>query len=291
MSLFIAVIAGSVTGFGLWMTRRLMRKPTLEELLPPTAERNPGDPPSWKAWVLRAVDAFADRLDWPNERSRKDLAACDYDADAFLRKKTLAVLGGIGGSAFLLGVSTLGASPLDPAVALVLALCPASLGLLVPGMFLRQQAELRRAELRAVTSAIADLVGVALAGGSGVSGALEAATRQGSGLAFVQIRRSLHEAHLRSIPPWDALSGLAQRTGVRELEELAASIRLAGTDGARIRASVAAKAKTLRTYQLAAMEAQAGAATERMSLPILLMVLGVLLLMGVPGVVHVTSPF
>lgn len=292
MNVFLAVIAGSIAGVGLWLTLGTARKPSLEELLPPTPDgRAPAGRKAWKEGIVRAGGALADRLDWPNERCRRDLAVCDYDTDSFLKKKTIAALGGLLAFAVLLGISIPEATAPSPGLALVIALVPLSLGFFGPGLALRQQAERRRAELRSVTSAIADLVGVALAGGAGVSGALNAATRQGTGPAFTQVRRSLNEAHLRSLPPWEALSDLAQRTGVRELDELAASIRLAGTDGARIRASVAAKAKTLRTYQLAAMEAEVRAATERMSLPILVLVLGVLLLLGLPAVAHVTAGF
>lgn len=292
MNVFLAVIAGSIAGFGLWVTLSTTRRPNLEELLPPpSGEQGSGARESWKERFVRVGGALADRLDWPNEHCRQDLAVCDYDADSFLKKKTIAILGGLAAFVCLIGVSIPEVTALSPGVALVIALCPMSLCFFGPGLVLRQQAERRRAELRSVTSAIADLVGVALAGGAGVSGSLDAATRQGTGPAFTQVRHSLHEAHLRSLPPWDALGDLAQRVGVRELDELAASIRLAGTDGARIRASVAAKAKTLRTYQLAAMEAEVGAATERMSLPILLLVLGVLLLLGFPAVAHVTSGF
>ena len=71
--------------------------------------------------------------------------------------------------------------------------------------------------------------------------------------------------------------------------ELAASITLAGTEGAKVKTSLAAKAATLRAHQLAAAESQAQAATERMSLPLVLLFAGFLLLVGFPAIVHVLT--
>jgi len=76
---------------------------------------------------------------------------------------------------------------------------------------------------------------------------------------------------------------------VAELTELAASLTLAGTEGAKVRASLAAKATSLRNRQLADAETTAQAATERMSLPLVLLFAGFLLLIGYPAVVHVLT--
>lgn len=293
MTVLLATIAGAATGAGLWAVLASTRKPSLEELLPRPGEEHPAQRQhqGWQEQATQVSGILLGHLGLPSARCRQDLAVCDRDVDSYLREKMLAALGGAAAFACVVGASIPAASGLSPTIAALLALCALALSLVTPDLVLRHRAERRRAELRTVTSAVADLVGVALAGGAGASGALTAATRQGTGPAFTQVRQALHEAHLRTRPPWDALSDLAQRTGVPELDELAASIRLAGTDGARVRASVTAKAKSLRTHQLAALEAEAGAATERMSLPVLLLVLGVLLLMGIPAVVHVTSGF
>ena len=62
------------------------------------------------------------------------------------------------------------------------------------------------------------------------------------------------------------------------LSALAASVALAGTEGARVRASLAAKAASLRTHELAEAETADQADTERMSLPVVLLFAGFLLL-------------
>ena len=77
--------------------------------------------------------------------------------------------------------------------------------------------------------------------------------------------------------------------GISELSELAASITLAGVEGAKVRASLTAKAAAIRNRQLADAETTAQAATERMSLPLVLLFGGFLLLIGFPAVVHVLT--
>ena len=64
---------------------------------------------------------------------------------------------------------------------------------------------------------------------------------------------------------------------------------LAGTEGAKVRASLAAKAASLRTHELAEAETADQAATERMSLPVVLLFAGFLLFLGFPAVEKVLT--
>ena len=54
----------------------------------------------------------------------------------------------------------------------------------------------------------------------------------------------------------------------------AGAVRLAGDEGARVRVSIAAKARSIRTRGLADAEGAAQAASERMSLPVVLLMTG-----------------
>ena len=125
----------------------------------------------------------------------------------------------------------------------------------------------RRADARHALSAFLDLATIALAGGAGIDQALADAAADGDGWAFTQIRRALAAAAAARTPPWQALAALGAEIGVTDLAELAASVQLAGTEGAKIRDSLTAKAAALRARQLAEAEARAASATERMSLP------------------------
>lgn len=153
-------------------------------------------------------------------------------------------------------------------------------GFLYPDVPLDEQVEARRRGFRHAFSAYLDLVTIALAGGAGLESSLEGAAEAGDGWAFAEIRRALRRARLTRRTPWDAFAELGEELGVREVCELAASISLAGDHGARVKASLAAKADALRATQAAEIEANAEVRTEKMIVPVVVMVLGLVLFIG-----------
>ena len=162
-------------------------------------------------------------------------------------------------------------------------------GFFAPDLGVHSEATRRRRDFRHALSSFLDLVVVALAGGGGVETALADAASVGSGWAFGYLRRALDQARLARQTPWAALGRLGQQLGVIELTELAASVALAGTEGAKVRASLAAKAASVRTHQLAEAETADQAASERMSLPVVLLFAGFLLFLGYPAVQKVLT--
>ena len=104
----------------------------------------------------------------------------------------------------------------------------------------------------------------------------------------------MHEGYLRATgrgdPPREVFDELGGTLGVDELRELAASAHLAGDQGARIRASLAAKADSMRAHQTAVIEAQAEAATEKMLLPVVALVVGMILFIGFGVVQAISAP-
>src|SRR5205823_2699339 len=101
---------------------------------------------------------------------------------------------------------------------------------------------------------------------------------------FDELRGSLLSARLLGETPWAALARLGHELDVPELGELAASASLAGAEGARVRSSLAAKAKAMRLRGLAEIEAAAQSASERMSLPIVALMLGFIVFVAYPAV-------
>jgi hypothetical protein len=99
----------------------------------------------------------------------------------------------------------------------------------------------------------------------------------------------LQRARFTRASPWEAFADLAEQLDVSELAEMAASVSLAGSHGARIRGSLAAKADTLRGHQVAETESAAEAATERMTIPVAVLLLGFLLFIAYPAVAQITS--
>jgi Flp pilus assembly protein TadB len=168
-----------------------------------------------------------------------------------------------------------------------LALAP--IGFLLPLLQLRSKAGDRRRTFRHALSAFLDVVSISLAGGRGVDSALHDAAESGHGWAFDELRGALLEARLRGETPWAGLARLGQDLEIPELGELAASASLAGSEGARVRTSLAAKARSLRLRGLTEIEAAAQSASERMSLPIVTLMVGFIIFIAYPAVDRVLT--
>ncbi len=162
-------------------------------------------------------------------------------------------------------------------------------GFFVPDALLRNQAARRRRQFTFALSSYLDLVNVLPAGGAGVETALHATAAAGDGWAFRELKSSLVRATTMRRSPWAALAELGEELGVEELIELAASVQLAGEEGARIRSSLTAKAAALRGRQLARIEADANAASERMGFPTVGMFVGFLALLAYPAVQQIVG--
>ena len=164
-----------------------------------------------------------------------------------------------------------------------------ALGFFVPDLLLREEVKRRRDAFRHALSAYLDLVNVLLAGSAGIETALEAAADAGDGWVFAEIRGCLDRARVLRRSPWESFATLGTELGVDELIELAASVRLAGEQGAKIKSSLAAKAAALRGHQLARTEAAAQAASDRMALPNVLMFVGFIVFIGYPAFVSIVA--
>ena len=165
----------------------------------------------------------------------------------------------------------------------------APVGFAYPGLALRSAAADRRRGFRHALSAFLDVVAVSLASGRGVDTALNDGVRAGHGWPFAELERALSEARLLGASPWTALARLSRAIGVPELAELAASAALAGNEGARVRSSLAAKARAIRVRGLAEVEGAAQSATERMTLPVVLLMVGFIVFLGYPAIDRVIN--
>ncbi|MGH9150762.1 MAG: type II secretion system F family protein, partial [Acidimicrobiales bacterium] len=190
--------------------------------------------------------------------------------------------GGAGAVLAMVALSAIGLPvPLGPAV--VVGGVAALLASCAPPVVLRSAVRKRREDFLHALSAFVDLVAIGLAGGQGLDQALEAAAGTGSGWGFGELRRALALAAARGETPWAALADLGRTLGVPELEELAASVTLAGTDGARITTSIRVKARSMREHVQARIEADAEAAGELMSLALMVLLAGLVLFIAYPA--------
>jgi Flp pilus assembly protein TadB len=216
-----------------------------------------------------------------------DLRVVGLTAEEHLAQRVaVAVVGVLWAPVVALVLSAAG-TPAPPVLGLWMSLVLAPVGFFVPVVELRARAARKRRSFRHALSSFLDVLSIALAGGKGLEGALNDAAGTGDGWAFRELRAALADARLLRQPPWAGLSRLGNELGLPELGELAASAALAGTEGARVKASVTAKAKALRVRVLADVETAAQSASERMSLPIVLLLLGFVLFLGYPAVTQV----
>ena len=213
-----------------------------------------------------------------------DLRVAGVSVETLLARQALAALTCLLIVPASVAVMALGGVHLSVLFPLWISVTLALFGFGLPVMEMRTQAAERRRSFRHALGCFLDLVAVRLAGGAGVESALSESATAGQGWAFIELRQALSEARLMGEPPWAGLACLGTELGVTELCELAASAALAGDVGARVRSSIGAKAKALRVRGLTDAEGAAQAASERMSLPIVLLLIGFIVFLGYPAI-------
>jgi Flp pilus assembly protein TadB len=177
--------------------------------------------------------------------------------------------------------------PLWIRLAFVLALAAA--GTMLPIVTLRSQAAARREEIRLALGAYLDLVAVALSAGAGVEEGMVEAAKIGHGVCFTEVGDALTAARRAGEPAWVALDRLGHDLGVDEIADLASTLALVGTEGARARETLLARARGLRRDQIAAAEGAAARRTEAAYVPVALQFVGFLILVVYPALLRVAQ--
>jgi len=291
------LLAGAGIGAGVWICARalLPRPARLDAVLDGLAR--PGRPISgvitptepWSDHIGSTARRLLESTGWDPQRLRSDLALVDRTVERHALDKALGALAGLlVPNLVTLALAAVGIQ-LQIGVVVLVSVGLAAVGFVLPDHLLHEEAEERRRSFRHALSSYLDLVNVLLAGGAGIDTALHAAADAGGGWGYQTIRTELRRARLTGQSPWDTFADLAERLDVNELAELAASVSLAGSHGARIRASLAAKADTLRGHQIAETESAAEAATERMTIPVAVLLFGFLIFIAYPAVAQITQ--
>ncbi|MFD9735709.1 type II secretion system F family protein [Umezawaea sp. NPDC059074] len=287
-------LCGAGLGVGLWMVAMWAFPPrpplsAMVDRLTTVSETTRIVAPE-TGWPLAIGGPFVkplQALGLPSSRLLDDLAVTGTAISRHLAEKATFALAGIllpVSVEFMLVLIDAGLAWQVPAASSVAL---GALGFVLPDLKVRRQAARRRAVFRHALSAYLNLIRVLLAGGAGVDGALSDAVGVGQGWAFSRIRQALLTAQVTRTTPWSTLGRLGGELGITQLAELAASLSLAGTEGARLRASLAAKATALRTLELTDAEGEAQSATERMSLPVVVLFGGFLVFIGFPALAQV----
>jgi Flp pilus assembly protein TadB len=301
--MIVALLCGATAGAGLWLVARgwYPPRPSLVQAL---AFLRAGPEPEHVVTTDAQSGGVAARFGRPvaralargepsrlllGRRVRQDLAVVGRSPEVQVAEKSALALFGLLLVPAATALAALGGLQVPLVVPLWGSLVFAIVGFYVPDLGIHTEAQARRRDFRHALGAFLDLVVIALAGGGGVETALTDASSVGNGWAFGQLRHALDTARLARQPPWQALGRLGTDLGVPELSELAASVSLAGTEGAKVRASLGAKAASLRTHELAEAESAAQAATERMSVPVVVLFAGFLAFIGYPAIDHVLT--
>lgn len=207
------------------------------------------------------------RAGLPSAKVRAQLALLDKDLTPLLAQKIGTACFGLMLPAASFTVLTLAGISVPLAVPAVVGLVLAGTLFFAPDLALVGEVEKFRAEARMSVRLFLDQAVMALAGGAGIEQALIAAAADGRGRTLGLIRQALADAKLRRDPAWPHLDALGRRLGVRELSELAAACALAGAEGAKVRASIGAKARSMRGQEFAVHLQAAEAATARLAVP------------------------
>jgi tight adherence protein C len=288
--MMVPLLLGLACGVGLWLIvvaarpRPVPLAQALTDLHRTPATASPVSAGPIVGRLLELLDVLGIRA----PRREQQLALAGITPEAWARDKLIGATGGLAVPLMVwTALTTIGVQV--PAAAGLLALASGVAGWFLPDLKLKEQVEQRRKAFQYALSAYLDLVNVILAGGGGIETALVAAADAGDGWAFARLRHALHRAQRINQPLWTAFDDLGAELGVAELRDLASSIGLAGAQGARIRASLAVKADTLRSHQIAETEAAAEATTERMNLPTAVLLLGFLIFIVFPAVTAITG--
>ncbi|GAA3588320.1 hypothetical protein GCM10022222_86100 [Amycolatopsis ultiminotia] len=174
---------------------------------------------------------------------------------------------------------------LSTAVTGLALLVAAVAGSMVPVLAVKEDATRARDEFRRATATYLDLVAQERATGRAPSQALDEAASVSDSWVFARIRRTLGRALHAGHTPWEALALLGKRMGVAELADLA-DILAAAADGAAIYTTLLAKSSALRAAALAADKADANSRSQRLALPVALLLTAFLLLVLYPAMLR-----
>jgi tight adherence protein C len=300
----VAALAGALVGFGVWLLIRGLRppQPSLAEALA-GLRRVPSPRPlvtpvkgEWSS-LARLGAPFARALArrpggvalFVTDAVRRDLVVLGRSTEQHLAEKLATALTGLLLPAVLAAVAASAGAPLPFGLPLAVGVGLAVGGYFLPDAAARSEAERRRLEFREALSVFVDLTSLGLAAGSGPEEAMAEAASVGRGWAFAQLRGALDVTKFSRETSWQALTRLGHELGVVELEEIAASIGLAEDKGARVRESLAERAESMRRARLAEAEGRARRASQRMSLPVVLLLIAFIVFLAYPAVERIVA--
>lgn len=294
-AVMLRMVIGAVFGLGIWLAMRgTLRRPMPLHLAVENFRRPPASfshdvvSDEWWTPLQRRLGPVGVRLfetSGIGVRVRKrDLRIAHRTAEQHAFVKIMLIIGLpltiVAGAGLLRLAGVQIPLAFVPPVALVAGV----LGFVVPDLNLRERAEERRAAFRQAFAAYLDLTKVLVAGGSHMDGALYSAALAGEGWVFGELTKVVDRARLTGQPTWQAFHELGDAIGVAELHELSASLELADRQGASPSEALARKAEMMVAHQIYEARSEAESATEKMSVPTVIIAFAFLIWLGAPAV-------
>jgi tight adherence protein C len=241
------------------------------------------------AWLGGHVARLAARHGISTAKLRQDAALTGRPVDTILGRKVLAAVAGfLAGLAVMVALQAHGAAVPIGTPLLAAGLCAVTgFGLADAGM--RAEARARRRDFRRALADYLDLVSLKMAGLAAAEQALVDAARLSDQWPMTLVLQTLDRARLAgpSANNWEALAALGQRIGVDELRELGGLVKLVADDGAQVRATLSARAASMRRHELADAEGADAEKEQSMRLAQMLIVAGFLVFIGYPALSNV----
>ena len=276
---------GTIMAAGLVMVGRGLApsKPALAELIRASSRARPARPVT----VLdRTLEVIVTKGSDPSTIAA-DLAVLGRTPRDFALTR-LTMTAGFAGLPIAVALLTAASGAVwNPGYVALAAMIGGGLGFVVSRGTLASEAKERRHAFVAELASYLDIVAQLLTGGAGVEDALWRAARNARSPAIITIRDTLASARTRRRSEWSALGELATRIRVPELSELVTAVQLAGGSGAKVSASLVAKAHSLRDRTASQQLAEAQRASERMGGPLIGMLLAFLILVIAPALASV----
>ncbi|MFD8947687.1 type II secretion system F family protein [Streptomyces xanthophaeus] len=291
-----AVIGGAVTGLGLVIAVRgiLPGRPDLGDVLTrmdatrlENLERrdNQANTLMEKAGVflLRTVGEGTLRL------PRQQLELVGRSPAAHLGRKLALALYGLLLPVLVVALANLAGYPFPVAIPAIAGLGLAVVFWLLPDLQLKQQATEAKEDFRYAVKAYLRLVQLERAADAAPTQALKRAAEVGEGWVFAKIRDTITRAELEGISPWEGLKRLSLELDVPELGAPADIIAIAGEEGAAVGDTLGAQAKSLSGALVTSAKAQANMASEKMVMPVAMLVLIMTVYIGYPAISRIMA--
>jgi tight adherence protein C len=285
--LLVGCLFGAIIASGLVMVWRSVHpaKPLLVDLIREAGTPRRPQPKGIKAKTLAAAVRTGD-----TDSLTADLTVLGRNAATFAASRIQLCLT-LGSIPVLVSfaIATLTGSPLNLMVVATATIGGAIAGVALSRATLASEAAGRRRRFCEELAAYLDLVAQLVAGGAGIDEALWRGARSTRTQGLMMIRDTIASARVRRRSEWAELGDLATRARLPELAELVTAVQLASTDGARVRASLQAKAKSLRAASASEQLAAANRASEYMGGPLIAMLLAFLAVVLAPALAQVIA--